>query len=249
MSFTLIAHRGYSDLAPENTIEAFDLALERGYAHLELDVQLTKDGVPVVIHDPYLDRTTDASGPLRQRTLDELRDTSAGAWFDTAFAAARIPTLEAVLTRYAGRAHLHLELKSEEFDLPERVAPLLQAHGWTADAPAESVPGLTITSFHAEQLYRSLRLLPQVPHGWLLQRITEADLALSQLLGLAVICPRAPSLDVDLVRRAGEAGLAVRAWGVNDEADLLNAFHAGAAGATVNWPERAAVAIAAAETA
>jgi glycerophosphoryl diester phosphodiesterase len=101
------------------------------------------------------------------------------------------------------------------------------------------VPGFTVTSFHIEQLFRSRRLLPGVAHGWLLGAITEADLELSLLLGLRAICPRAATLSAEAVRAAGVRGLSVRAWGVRDEADLLLAYNAGAAGATVNWPERA----------
>ena len=250
MTFTLIAHRGYSDLAPENTLAAFDLALERGFPQLELDVQLTRDGVPVVIHDDHLDRTTDGTGPLRMHTFDEVHALSAGRWFaaptldDTArFATERVPSFEEVLRRYAGRAHINVELKSPEQELAEVVAPLFARCGWDTSRVSAGVPGLTITSFHVEQLHRSYRLLPALPHGWLLTRITEADLDLCAILGLAEICPRADTLTVDAVRAATARGLEVRAWGVRSEPDLLTAARSGAAGATVNWPARAAEAL------
>lgn len=244
MVFTLIAHRGYSGLAPENTLAAFDLALARGFPQLELDAQLTRDGVPVVIHDPLLDRTTTGSGPLRAQTLAEVQALSAGAWFGVDFAAERVPTLEVVLARYAGRARLHLELKSEEQELAAAVAELVHRHGWGPGADADAVPGLTVTSFHVEQLYRSRRLLPTVAHGWLLGRITDADIELAATLGLAEICPRAATLSGEAVASAVVRGLRVRAWGVRDEADIRTALAAGAAGATVNWPERARDAVA-----
>jgi glycerophosphoryl diester phosphodiesterase len=141
MTFTLIAHRGYSDLAPENTLPAFDLAIERGFPHIELDLQLTRDGVPVVMHDDNVDRTTSGKGPLRAYTLDEIRALSAGSWFTATdagragdFTTARVPTFEEVLERYAGRAHLHVELKSEEQDLADRIAPLFARYGWDGTA-------------------------------------------------------------------------------------------------------------------
>ena len=145
--FTLIAHRGYSDLAPENTLAAFDLALERGYAHLELDVQLTSAGMPVVIHDDRLDRTTDGTGLLRQHSFEQVRALSAGARFgdDPArFAAEHVPRLDEVLTRYAGRARLHLELKSAEQELAAVTVQALRTYGWEAPTGPDEVAGLTL---------------------------------------------------------------------------------------------------------
>ncbi len=77
----MIAHRGFSSRAPENTIAAFDLAIDAGFDNIELDVHLSADGVPVVIHDDALDRTTDGSGQVSSLTLPELRALDAGAWF------------------------------------------------------------------------------------------------------------------------------------------------------------------------
>src|SRR5712691_12051383 len=109
--FLIIAHRGASSYAPENTIAAFDLALQMGARHLELDVHLTCDDYLIVIHDDTLDRTTNGTGPVASQTLAALQTLDAGAWFGEAFAGARIPTLADVLTRYHGRAYLHIELK------------------------------------------------------------------------------------------------------------------------------------------
>ncbi len=243
--FTLIAHRGYSDLAPENTLAAFDLAVERGFPHIELDVQLTRDGVPVIIHDPLLDRTTNGSGRVRDHTFAEVHALSAGAWFQpvvggpAGFEAEHVPTLAEVLDRYHGRAHLHIELKSDEQELAKTVAPIILDHGWESPADPFGIPGATITSFHVEQLHRSRLLLPRFRHGWLLPRITEADLNLATTLDLEAICPRADTLTREAVEAASRASLTVRAWRVQDESGLLTTRRTGAAGATVNWPERA----------
>src|SRR5262245_39827091 len=90
---------------------AFDLALQMGASHLELDVHLTRDDYLVIIHDDTLDRTTNSTGLVASQTLAALQALDAGAWFGEAFAGARIPTLADVLTHYHGRAHLHIELK------------------------------------------------------------------------------------------------------------------------------------------
>ena len=108
--FTLIAHRGFSSRAPENTFAAFDLALQEGFDHFELDVRLTADGVPVVIHDATLERTTDGSGPVAAVMLEELERLDAGSWFrgGRSYRGERVPALATLFDRYRGKAHIHL---------------------------------------------------------------------------------------------------------------------------------------------
>src|SRR5690606_11528357 len=105
------AHRGASAYAPENTMAAFEMALEMGADGIELDVQMSRDGHLVVIHDPTLERTTDGSGLVAQYTLAELRRVDAGAWFDERFRGQRIPTLAEVFELVRGKALLNVELK------------------------------------------------------------------------------------------------------------------------------------------
>lgn len=109
-SFVIIAHRGDSSAAPENTLQAFDLALAQGFHHFETDTQLSADGVPVVLHDEALGRVNNGSGPAAAATAQQLQQLDAGSWFGPQFAGGvcRIPTLEAVLAQYRGRVHLHL---------------------------------------------------------------------------------------------------------------------------------------------
>src|SRR5262245_17599925 len=109
--FMVIAHRGASSYAPENTFAAFDLALQMGAHQIEIDVECTSDDYIVVIHDDTVDRTTDGAGLVTDQTLAALRELDAGAWFGAMFAGERIPLFEEVLARYKGRAHLHTEIK------------------------------------------------------------------------------------------------------------------------------------------
>ena len=106
------AHRGRSRAAPENTLAAFLGAVESGDAGLELDTALSADGVPVVIHDDTVDRTTDGSGSIAGMTAGEIARLDAGSWFDAAFAGTRIPTLEEVFEAVGGRIAINVELKS-----------------------------------------------------------------------------------------------------------------------------------------
>ncbi len=97
MELEIIAHRGFSAIAPENTLAAFAAALEHDADSVEFDLQLTTDGVPVVIHNPTLDKTTRTSGNVTEKTLQELKSLDAGTWFDPKFASEKIPTLSETL--------------------------------------------------------------------------------------------------------------------------------------------------------
>ena len=112
-SFILIAHRGASAYYPENTIPAFEAAIEMGAEMIELDVQLTKDGVPVVFHDADIARCTNGRGRIKNHTLEELKKLDAGKWFARKFKGTRIPTLEEVLELSRGRIALNIEIKTE----------------------------------------------------------------------------------------------------------------------------------------
>ncbi len=107
----VIAHRGFSDRAPENTLAAFRQALEVGADMIELDVHLSKDGEIVVIHDADLSRTTNGKGQVRDLTLAQLKKLDAGTSFSVDFAGALIPTLTEVLELVAGRMLLNIEIK------------------------------------------------------------------------------------------------------------------------------------------
>ncbi|MBM4169440.1 MAG: glycerophosphodiester phosphodiesterase [Ignavibacteria bacterium] len=110
----IVAHRGISAKAPENTISAFTLALETPGIHVvELDVRLSKDEEVIVLHDRTLQRTTTGNGAARAYTLRELRSFDAGSWFDPKFSHERIPTLREVLDLVGRRLAVNVELKSD----------------------------------------------------------------------------------------------------------------------------------------
>lgn len=117
------AHRGASHDAPENTLAAFRLAREMGADGVELDVQASKDGEAVVIHDFTVDATTDGRGPVKDKTLAELKELDAGSWFDAPsinsgrrrFAGERIPTLQEVIDEVGHQLLLAIELKARVF--------------------------------------------------------------------------------------------------------------------------------------
>jgi glycerophosphoryl diester phosphodiesterase len=108
----IIAHRGDSISAPENTMAAFMAAIKNGADYLEIDVRPTKDGVPIVIHDSTLDRTTNGTGAVKQLTYAEIQHLDAGSWFSPEFAAERVPTLEEVLNEARGKTCILAHLKA-----------------------------------------------------------------------------------------------------------------------------------------
>lgn len=112
-NFVVIGHRGASAYFPENTISAFRAAYEMGAEMIELDILLSKDGVPVAIHDETLDRTTNGKGLVADYSLEELRKLDAGLWFGEEHAGEQIPTLEEVLEFAKGKIALNIEIKTE----------------------------------------------------------------------------------------------------------------------------------------
>jgi glycerophosphoryl diester phosphodiesterase len=228
--FMAIAHRGASSYAPENTFAAFDLAIEMGARHLELDVHFSSDGHLVVIHDDAVDRTTDGSGPVTSHSLAALTALDAGSWFDPRFKGQRIPTLEAVFERYQGRAHVHLEIKGHSAGLAEKTVDLVRSCGVTGQ--------VTITSFQKAKLEETRAYAPELPTGWLVGQVSDAVIAQARAMGLTQLCPRADSVTPELVSRLHAERFGVRAWGVATEDLMRQVVAAGADGMTVNFPDK-----------
>jgi glycerophosphoryl diester phosphodiesterase len=226
----VIAHRGASSYAPENTVAAFDLGLEMGARHLELDVQTSSDGRLVIIHDDWVNRTTNGFGRVWKYTLAELQVLDAGAWFGKNFAGERIPTLEAILNRYRGRAHLHVEIKGKSDGLAERTADMIRALGWAGF--------VTMTSFQKDKLEALRTYAPELPAGWLLRQIDDGVINEAKRLGITQLCPKADTVTPQLVARLHVAGFNVRAWGVANEELMRRMVDASVDGMTVNFPDK-----------
>jgi glycerophosphoryl diester phosphodiesterase len=226
----VIAHRGASSYAPENTLAAFDLALAMGVRQIELDVDFTSDGHIVVIHDDTVDRTTNGSGPVTSHTLTALRALDAGSWFGDKFTDERIPTFHEVLERYKGRAHLHTEIKGHSPSLSQRTADLIRTHGIEEQ--------VTITSFQNVRLEEMRAYAPELPTGWLVVEVSEAIIAQARAMGVTQLCPRANTVTPELVRRLHAEGFVARAWGVTTEDLMQQVVQAGADGMTINFPDK-----------
>jgi glycerophosphoryl diester phosphodiesterase len=127
----IIAHRGYSARAPENTLSALEAAVKAGADAVEFDVSTAACGTPVLFHDPMLSRTTNGVGPLRRRTLEQLKALDAGKWFSPDFAGERIPTFDEALRALQGRiGRIYAEVKGfRELEDADRMVRLARAAG------------------------------------------------------------------------------------------------------------------------
>lgn len=152
----VIAHRGFSARAPENTVAALRRAIEIGADMAELDVTVTSDGHVVCLHDETLDRTTDGLGPATDRTLAEIRRLDAGSWFAAEFAGEPVPTLAEVLDVADGRILLNVEIKPEAVPhgVVDAVARLIRDR--------EMVDRVAVSSFAPEALRRMKVIAPEI---------------------------------------------------------------------------------------
>jgi glycerophosphoryl diester phosphodiesterase len=118
-------HRGASRYAPENTLPAYEKAIRLGADFVEFDIRTTRDGIPFLLHDGRLDRTTNARGPIRDKTSAEVAQLDAGAWFGQPFVGTRVPTLDAFLKAIGSWAELYVDAKDID---PETLVAVLRAH-------------------------------------------------------------------------------------------------------------------------
>ena len=233
---TPIAHRGASSYAPENTFAAVDLAVEMGIGEVELDVHFTKDSQIIVIHDETLDRTTNSTGSVCDRTLEELQSLDAGSWFNERFAGETVPALGDLLDRYKDQLRFHIEIQSEKAEgLASRTCELVKAYGLEDRT--------TITSFWKQWLIESRSYAPEIPTGWLVPLGFETpwdNSVIEEALqeGFTQICPRTSAVSPDLVQTLHDHGFNVRCWGVYNEELMLKAIESGADAMTLNFPDK-----------
>jgi glycerophosphoryl diester phosphodiesterase len=225
-----IGHRGASGEFPENTLPAFAAAIEAGAQMCELDVQLSRDGIAIVIHDETVNRTTNGVGAVAAMSLAELRALDAGIRFGAGFAGTRVPTLEEVLTLVKGRCALNVELKSA--DVEREVCRLLRAHG----AISETI----VSSFDWDALAAARRLEPALRLGVVADKRPDAMLAAAARLGAASVNPRFNLVTPALVGQGHRGGFKLLVWTVDkaDEMDRMIAL--GVDGIMTNYPARLA---------
>lgn len=242
--FTVQGHRGAAGLAPENTIAAFDAAAELGVG-FELDTQLASDGVLVVFHDDALERLTPETGPVGERSADELGRLDAGSHFDPSFKGQGIPTLDAVLDRYGREVVINVEVKAgknADVDrLADAVVGLLEARGL-----AQRV---LVTSFSPFVLEAVRRSNPEIRRGQIysdfrgasglspLERVMLRNLAFNRRARPDVLSVNHDMVDARYLRRMHRRGYRVFVWTVNDPEDMRRLLDLGVDGIITDRPD------------
>lgn len=241
----VLAHRGASHDAPEHTRAAYDKALRDGADFLECDLQLTRDGVLVCVHDTTVDRTTDGTGRVDAFTLAELQRLDAGSWFGATFAGQRVVSLEEQLGCYlkaAPRSRFRLETKApSEYDgrMEPELVRVLRKHRLlsTGDAQRSRV---VVQSFELDSLEVMSRLAPDVPRAYLFAAPTDLDVLAGRLPAYVDIA--APAAQFLLANPSFPAlvhdrGVEVHAYTVDDEPTMEHLLDIGVDGLFTNRPD------------
>lgn len=200
------AHRGHSLAAPENTLSAVRKAIESGADYAEIDVQLTRDGVVVLLHDRDLKRVSGDPRRIEDVPYAETKRLDVGAWFSSAFVCERVPTLAEVIDLARGRIKLNVEMKlyGPDLRLAGAVATLLREKDFESEC--------IVTSFNQDALRELHRHNPRLRRGVIVAHAL-GDVSRLDVEALSV---RADWLSDDVLRSAHRAGLEVHVWTVND---------------------------------
>ena len=228
------AHRGASAMAPENTLAAFTLAAEQGAAGIEFDVQLSRDGIPVICHDFSVDKTTDHQGRVSDFTLQEIKQMDAGSWFGPEFAGERIPTLEEMIDAVGDRLLLNLELKTAALranGLEEAVAAIIQQRARYERIIVSSFNPLALRRLHQIDPHVDLGLLYALDMPLYLRRAWARHLIPCQAMH-----PYYEMVDAKYMQWARANGYRVNVWTVDDPAEMRRLIALGVNVVMTNTP-------------
>lgn len=226
----VIAHRGASGSAPENTMAAFERAMDMGADGIELDCQLTRDGRLVVIHDSSLERTTGVAGFVKDIDWEQLRRLDAGSWFGPEFQGEGIPLLADVLRLVRDRCLLNIEIKNLPFRGVGVEAALVQLLKETR-FPLEQV---IVSSFDHVSLMTVAELEPALSLAAL---FAHYPLSFSDLPG-TIVHPHREVVNSDFVQEARTAGKSINVWTVNDPAGWHYLIDLGVDGIVTDRPDK-----------
>ena len=228
----IIAHRGFSTRAPENTLSAFEAALETGVESVEFDVQTAACGTPVLFHDAMLGRTTNGVGPLRRRPLAQLKALDAGSWFGPEFSAERIPTQAEALANLKGRVfRVYQDIKGyREIEDLDRMVKISR--------DTEMAESTVFISSDWVIMNRLRRVAPEIQRAYLVEDLET----FSEALDRAVV-DEGSLLDVEIgvalangerIQEALGSGVEVIAWTVDSPVQASAAMEMGITRLTTN---------------
>ncbi len=256
-----VGHRGASGYAPEHTITAYDLALEQGADYIEIDLQMTADGVLVAMHDDTLDRTATApegvpeencTGLVSDKTLEQIKTCDVGSWFNETYpeyasdeyVGLQIPTLEEIFQRYGTSVNYYIETKNPEAVpcgcMEEELLRLMEEYELLK--PAAEDWQVLIQSFSADSLQEIHELEPSLP---LIQLYSDTETSESIQASLAEVSayavgigPSKTDVDAALVEAAHALCLDVHPYTVNEKKEMKTLIRLGVDGMFTNFPDR-----------
>ena len=242
-SVAVIAHRGFSGAAPENTLAAFKKALDLGVDGIELDVHQTKDNVIVVIHDKTIDRTTNGRGKIAEFSLDEIKKHDAGSWFAPEFSREKIPTLEEVIQLVNGKAIIYIEVKKGDSlyeGMSERLIELIDKYSARKWCILHSFEDEVLKDiYHADKTFPIFKTVevPDFAAGFYVKKmafnnpITHYKSFLGFNMNHNVVTH-------SVVKSLHKKNLKLIVWTVNDPLHIEKMLNMGVDGIISNFPDR-----------
>lgn len=240
-----IAHRGASGYAPENTLPAFELAMEMNTDAIELDIHLTKDQIPVVIHDETVNRTTDGKGYVKNMTLEQIKQLDAGSWFNTmypmfardSYGGTKVPTLDEVFETLGKDTNYIVEIKEPTPN--SNIEALLNEAIIKYDLEHE----VAVHSFSAASLRKLHRINPEIQlyqliwNDYAATRVSETYLKTVKSYAVG-ISPNFQGISRAYVAQVKNFGLKVMPYTVNYQVNMDKAYLWGVDGVYTNFPDR-----------
>lgn len=248
-SFIIIAHRGASTHAPEHTMLAYEIAKQADADYIEIDLQMTKDGELVAMHDEKVDRTTDGKGFVKEYTLEELKLLNAGKWFNNTYPDLanieyehlNVPTLDEIFSYFGDSVNYYIEMKSPGIyvDMEEKLVALIKKYKLIY--VDKEFPKVVIESFNGRSLLKVHELEPKLPLIQLFSFKEEAALTIQDYKRLNTyasgIGVNMSSVDKNFIQEVKLNGLHIHLYSISSEIELKQAINLNANGAFTNNPE------------
>nr|WP_246625252.1 glycerophosphodiester phosphodiesterase [Fictibacillus nanhaiensis] len=239
-----VAHRGASGHAPEHTIKSYKMGEKMHGDYIEVDLQMTKDGHLIAMHDETLDRTTNGTGQVKDHTLEEIKKLDAGSWFNEkypekakpGYVGLKVPTLEEVFQKFGKNANYYIETKSPEVypGMEEALVSLVNKYGINKDT-------LLVQSFSPASLTKMNQIDPSVKLVqlmWYTSPAAISDAELEAIKKYAIgIGPNSSMIDQAYVQKTVQNGLEIHPYTVNEKEEMKKLIQWGVTGIFTNFPD------------